>query len=66
MIKVKKHKRLSIDVREGEAVLKPIKSVTDELAGSLTRYVDRSKLGVPFREIMEETKKKVVKHLIRH
>lgn len=57
------HERLLIDAREGEAILKPVKSVADELAGSLTRYVDPSKLGVPFNKIMEETKKKVAKKL---
>lgn len=36
-----------------------------ELAGSLNAYIGRSKLGVSFKEIMEKTKKKAVKDLVR-
>ncbi|MBI2029915.1 hypothetical protein HYT02_05855 [Candidatus Gottesmanbacteria bacterium] len=40
-----------------------MKSVVDELAGSLTKYTKPSKLGKPFSEIMRVTKKRVARKL---
>lgn len=56
--------RLLIEEEKDSISLKPLKkSVIDELAGSLNKYVHPSKLGVPFEVIMEETRKRVAKHL---
>lgn len=45
-------------------IMKPLKiSMTDQLAGSLNKYISADKLGVPFEKIMEETKKIVAKKL---
>lgn len=47
-----------------EIVLKPIKgSIVNEVAGSLTKYIDPAKQGVPFETIMEETRKLAAKKL---
>jgi len=52
---------------EGDAiVVKPLKkSVVDEVAGSLAKYVSPSKRGVPFSKIMEITKNKVAAKLAK-
>lgn len=56
--------KILIEEEKNSIRLRPIKkSVVDELAGSLTKYVHPSKLGVPLKVIMEETKKKVAKDL---
>lgn len=56
--------KLLITAEKDTIVVKPLKkSVVDELAGSLTKYVHPSKLGVPFDVIMDETRKIVAKKL---
>ena len=56
--------KLLIKAENDVILARPLKqSVFDELAGSLTKYVHPSKLGVPFDVIMEETKKIVAKKL---
>lgn len=40
-------------------------SVVEQTAGSLNKYVDKSKLGKPFSEILEVTKKRVVAELVK-
>lgn len=56
--------KLLITAEKDAIVAKPLKkSVAHELAGSLTKYVHPSKLGVPFNVIMEETKRMVAKKL---
>lgn len=56
--------KMLIKAEEDAIVVKPIrKSIVDDLAGSLTKYVHPSKLGVPFEVIMEETKKIVARKL---
>lgn len=45
-------------------IMRPLKtSLTEQLAGSLNKYVAPEKLGLPFEKIMEETKKIVAKKL---
>jgi len=47
-------------------ILKPIGvSIVNETAGSLTKYVDSSKLGVVFSEIIKKTKRITAKKLAR-
>lgn len=58
--------KLMIDTVRGTAVLRPLKSVAEEISGSLTPYIDRSKLGVSFDKIMEETKKEVAKKFAKN
>lgn len=55
-----------IDQRGEEIVVKPLKeSIVEQTAGSLTKYVHPSKLGVPFATVMEETKRIVAKELAK-
>lgn len=50
----------------GRLVLEPIEtSIIDELAGSLTKYVHHSKLGVPFKKAKEKAMREVVKDLAK-
>ncbi len=45
-------------------VLEPIQgSITDQLAGSLTKYVPKNKLGKSWKQIMAETQKIRAKHI---
>lgn len=56
--------KLLIEEEKDSITLKPIKkSMVDELAGSLNKYVHPSKIGVSFETIMEEARKKVAKDL---
>ena len=60
----KPQQKVFIQREKDGIVLKPMKSsVADSLAGALRKYVDPSKLGVPFHVVMQETKKKVAKEL---
>lgn len=64
---IKPGSKLLIDRYEGILIIKPIHiSMTQELAGSLTSYVDSSKLGKSFTEIMAETKRAVAKKLAKN
>lgn len=52
--------------KEGVLSIKPISvSIVEQVAGSLTKYVDKSKLGKPFSEILEVTKKRAAAHLAK-
>ena len=45
-------------------VLEPIQgSITDKLAGSLTKYISKDKLGKSWKVIMTETQKIRAKHI---
>lgn len=58
--------RSKILIEEGKEniTLKPLKrSIIDEVAGSLSKFVPASKKGKFFSEIMEETKRIVAKQL---
>lgn len=47
-------------------IIKPLKgSIVQQTAGSLKRYVDQSKLGVPFPQVRKETQKIVARHLAK-
>lgn len=64
-LQVAPRSKLLIRAEKDAIMVKPLrKSIVDELAGSLTKYVHPSKLGVPFNVIMEETKKIVAKKLV--
>lgn len=57
--------KLLIDRMDDILIIKPVNtSVTHELAGSLNRYVDSSKLGISLTQIMAQTKQAVAKKLI--
>lgn len=59
-----KKSRLLVQRENGNIVLTPIKkSIVDELGGSLYKYIDPSKRGIPFSKIMEETKRITAKKL---
>lgn len=56
--------KVLIEEEQEKIVIKPLKSsVVEELSGCLNKYVHPSKLGVPFEKIMEETQRKVARHL---
>ena len=58
--------KILIEQQNNSIVLKPLKtSVAEGLAGSLNKYIHPSKLGKPFDEIMEETRKTVARHLVK-
>ncbi len=58
------HDCVLMEQEDEKIVLRPVKtSVAEELAGSLNKHINPSKLGVSFETIMKETKKKVGKHL---
>lgn len=58
-------KKLIVQRQSDAIVMQPLKkSVASELAGSLTKYVPKSKLGKSWKEIMEETKKIAAKELV--
>ena len=61
---IKPKQKVFVQGTNGSLVIKPMKkSIAEELAGSLTKYVHTSKLGKSWEEIIEETKKKVAKKL---
>lgn len=63
-LQVAPRSKLLIKAEKDAIMVKPLKkSIAHELAGSLTKYVHPSKLGVPFDAIMEETKRKVARKL---
>ena len=56
--------KILIEEENNRITLKPIKtSIVDEVAGSLNKFVPSAKLGRPFGEIMEETRRIVAKKL---
>lgn len=63
-LQVAPRSKLLIKAENDAIMVKPLKKpIADELAGSLTKYVHPSKIGVSFDLIMEETKRKVAKKL---
>ena len=57
-------KKFLLESQNETIIMRPLKtSVVEQLAGSLTKYVSPDKLGVPFKTIMEETKKKTARYL---
>lgn len=57
---------LELEKGENRLSLKPIKkSIAEELAGSLTKFVDPSKLGVPFSKIREEAQRLAAEELVK-
>lgn len=56
--------RFFVGKQGSKIVLEPIQgSVTDQLAGSLTKYISKDKLGKSWKQIMAETQKIRAKHL---
>lgn len=57
-------RKLILEYKNETIVLKPLKrSIVEQTAGSLSRYVSKKKLGKSFKSIMEETKRKAAKEL---
>lgn len=47
-------------------MIKPLKtSIAQQTAGSLKKYVDPKKLGIPFSKVREETQKIAVAELVK-
>lgn len=58
--------KLLIEARESDLILRPLtSSIVDQTAGSLTSYVDSSKLKKSFKTIIKETKRKTVIKLMK-
>jgi AbrB family looped-hinge helix DNA binding protein len=56
--------RLVLGVAHGELRITRLRrSITEETAGSLRRYVPKEKLGKPWKEIIETTQRLVAKQL---
>lgn len=65
-LKLKPKQKVLIERHKKGVLVRPVRtSVTQELAGSLTKYIHPSKLGIPFDVIMEETQKKVAIELAK-
>lgn len=63
-LKIEPRTQLLLESVKGEIRVKPLKpSIVGKTAGSLTKHVVKSKLGVPFAKIMTETKRIVTKEL---
>ena len=61
---LKPGEKFLVDKKNNTLVLDPVKgSITYQLAGSLTKYVPKSKLGKSWKEIMAETNKARIKDL---
>ncbi|KKR33029.1 MAG: hypothetical protein UT63_C0025G0006 [Candidatus Gottesmanbacteria bacterium GW2011_GWC2_39_8] len=56
--------KIYIEESGNSICIKSAKSVVEESAGSLNKYVDKSRYGVTFEKIMEETRRKTAKKLI--
>jgi len=47
-------------------IIQPLRSsIVEQTAGSLTKYVQRAKLGKPLSAVMEETKRKAAREIAR-
>lgn len=47
-------------------IVKPLKtSIVEQTAGSLRRYVDKGKLGIPFSQVRKKTQIMVARHLAK-
>ncbi len=58
--------KLLIEAKGDSLVVKPVRqSIVDATAGSLTKYISPDKFGKSLEEIMEETRKLVVKDLVK-
>ena len=65
-LQVRPKQRVLIEKKKGILTVKPLKrSIVDEVVGSLTKYVDPKKLGKPWNEIMEETKRLAAQELAK-
>lgn len=65
-LQVTPRQNVLIDQRGEEIIVKPLReSIVEQTAGSLTKYVHPSKLGVPFAKVREETKKMVAEELAK-
>lgn len=65
-LNLKPKNKVLVKRADGYIMLEPIQeSIVEELAGSLTKYVDRKKLGKSFSEIMLETKKRSAARLAK-
>lgn len=59
--------KLIIQAENETLIMKPLKtSIVEQTAGSLTRFVSHSKLGVPLSKILKETKKKTSAKLAKN
>lgn len=58
--------KLIIQAEDKTLIMKPLKtSIVEQTAGSLTKFVSPSKLGVPLSKILKETKKKTAAKLAK-
>lgn len=65
-LKLQPKQKVLIERHKKGVLVRPLKtSIAQELAGSLTKYIHPSKLGVSFDVIMEETHKKVARELAK-
>lgn len=63
-LNIRPKQKVFIQRENGAFLITPIKkSITEELAGSLTKYIHPSKLGVPFEEVRRKTQELAAKEL---
>lgn len=64
LLGLKPKQKIMIEFIKNEIVLKPLNlSIVEQTAGSLTQYVQPSKLGKDMGTIMKETKKRTARYL---
>lgn len=63
---IKPGSRVILHNQKEGVLISPLKgTVVDETAGSLTRYIPISKRNIPFEKILKETKKIIVRKLVK-
>lgn len=56
--------KLAIYPQKDAIIIKPLRSsITEQTAGSLTRFIPKDKRGVSFEKVLEETKKMAASQL---
>ena len=64
VLKISPRSKLALYPHKGVLIVKPLKtSIAEQTAGSLRKYVDPKKLGIPFTKVREETQKIAAKEL---
>lgn len=67
LLKIGYRSRLALYPQKGVLIVKPLKtSIAVQTAGSLKKYVDPQKLGVPFLKAREETQKIAAAELVKN
>ncbi len=65
-LKVAEGSKVMLYTEKDTLKIKPLrKSITEQTAGSLRKYIDPKKLGIPFAKVREETQRIVAEELAK-